>query len=71
MKAIEVVEIKVCATAGSPLWNYQAEAALLALTEMRRVRLIHSDIEYIADPDKLCGAIYREDVKAKGGVHHD
>lgn len=59
MKAIRVAEIKVCATAGSALWNCQAEAALLALTEMRRVRLIHNDIEYIADPDKLCGAICR------------
>jgi len=57
MRAIEVVEIRVRATAGSAIWDCKEAAALLALTEKRTVRLIHNDVEYVADPNKLAETV--------------
>jgi hypothetical protein len=57
MESIQVTEIRVCAIAGSGLWDCRKEAAILALKENQTVRLIHNDVEYVADPVRLVESV--------------
>jgi hypothetical protein len=43
MKNIEVTEVVVTALPGALVWNCQVDAAVICLTENRRVRLVHNE----------------------------
>jgi hypothetical protein len=53
MRTIEVKEIIVSALPGSAIWDCQYDAALLALTEKRTVRLIHNEQNYVITPSDV------------------
>ncbi len=53
LKTITVTEVVVQARSGRGVADCLREAALLALTEQRHVRLLHNEDSYVANPNRV------------------
>lgn len=55
---LEIVEVSCRCCAGSHINACLREAILMAFDEMRKVRFVHNDKQYVVNPEELANAVY-------------